>query len=67
MEIKKEITKRFGHLPTTAAGLVIITAAVLHFTGMVKITEMKEFAHELESLLLVLGLGGIISKGWGKL
>ena len=63
----KTLFERIGHLPTTAAGLVIITAAILHFTGMVTITEMKDFAHELEALLLVLGLGGIISKDWGKL
>lgn len=63
----KTFIERIGHLPTTAAGLVIITVAVLHFTGVVSVTEIKDFAHEVEALLLVLGLGGLISKDWGKL
>lgn len=63
----KTLFERIGHLPTTAAGLVIITVALLHFTGVVSVTEMKDFAHEIEALLLVLGLGGVISKDWGKI
>ena len=64
----KTLFERIGHLPTTAAGLVIITAAVaLHLSGVMSLTEMKDFATELIALLVVLGFGGVASKDWGKL
>ena len=59
--------ERIKHLPTTAAGLLLITVAVAHFTGVITIGEMTEFFNGLDALLLVLGLGGIVSKDWGKL
>jgi hypothetical protein len=63
----KTLFERIGHLPTTAAGLLLITVAVAHFTGIVTIGEMTEFFNGLDALLILLGIGGIASKGWGKI
>lgn len=66
MDIKKEIKTRLRH-PSTLVGLGLIASAVLHFFGIVSIGAQKEYVTEVSGLLATLGLGGVISKGWGKL
>ena len=60
----KNLIQRIGHLPTTAVGLIFITIAVLHFTGIVTVQELGDFAHGLDALLVLLGIGGIAAKSW---
>ena len=60
----KTLFERIGHLPTTALGLLFIAIAGLHFSGIVTIQEMGEFAHGLDALLVILGIGGIAAKSW---
>ena len=66
-QIMKQLIERIGHLPTTALGLLFIAIAGLHFSGIVTIQEMGDFAHGLDALLIMLGLGGIAAKSWPKL
>lgn len=63
----KTLFERIGHLPTTAAGLALIAIAGLHFSGIVTVQELGDFAHGLDALLVLLGIGGIAAKSWPKL
>ena len=62
----KTLFERIGHLPTTALGLLLIAIAGLHFSGIVTVQELGEFAHGLDALLVILGIGGIAAKSWPK-
>lgn len=60
----KTLFERIGHLPTTALGLLFIAVAGLHFSGLVTVQELGDFAHGLDALLVLLGIGGIAAKSW---
>jgi hypothetical protein len=60
----KQIIERIKHLPTTALGLLLIALAVLHFSKIVTIQEVSDFAREIDALLIVLGIGGLAAKNW---
>lgn len=63
----KTLFERIGHLPTTALGLLLIAIAGLHFSGIVTVQELGDFAHGLDALLVLLGIGGIAAKSWPTL
>lgn len=60
----KQLIDRIKHLPTTALGLLLIALAALHFSEVVTIQEVSEFAREIDALLIVLGIGGLAAKNW---